>query len=157
MLKKEKYIFTILTTGLFAFTAFGVQAAEKSNKTKEVTELVGYNVTEKTASENTPSDATFNRIDKDSNQEISLKEFQNASQLENSYAVFINMDTDKNKSLTIDEFFGYNKTKGNTTVPSTLHGKAPVKGTNISSRTYKENNYFVPVDPVIVKSEDIKE
>lgn len=154
----KKLFYTSAIALMVAVPVVQAQAAETSAKTKEVTELVGYNVTEKTVPEKTNYDATFDKIDKDGSGDLNLKEFQNASQLEDDYNVFISMDTDKNKLVSFNEFFDYDKTKGNTQVASELHGKSKVKvrGTNLTSRVYTEDNYYVPVDPVIVDVEDIK-
>lgn len=144
----------ILYTGIMSLTLSGfaatTHAAEGGNKTKEVTELVGYNVKEVQVPLATTNNKKFNRIDKNGDNVISLKEFKQASNHENEYAVFVDMDKDNNKVVSYEELFSFNKTKGNTNVESELHGKKRVKGTNVSTRVFKEKNYFVPIDPVVV-------
>jgi hypothetical protein len=156
MFKTIKYLiagFLVLATG---FTAADVHANEPK-KAKEVTELVGYDVTEAVVPESIPKDSRFARIDKNMDEHISFNEFQNASQLNNEYAVFSEMDRNNDDKLTYEEFFNYNKTKGKTHIESKLHGKVPVKGTNLVSKAYTEKNYYVPVEPVVVDVQPIEE
>lgn len=143
---------------VLAFTITGAATAAEptqGKKTKEITEIIGYNVTEKIP-DNNPRSKSFSKMDKSADGEVTLKEFQNYSNLENGYEVFITMDTDKSKSLSYQEFASYNPTKGNTKVESELHGKAPVQGTNLKSRGYTEKSYFVPTERKIVKEEAIE-
>lgn len=156
MYKKERYVLTLLTTGLFALTAFGAQAAEGAKKTKEITELVGYDVKEVVMPASIARDSRFGKMDTDMDKHISFKEFQNASQLENEYAVFTEIDANGDEKLTYEELYSYNKTKGKTKIESELHGKAKVKGTNLVSRVYTEKNYHLPVDPVVVDVKPIE-
>lgn len=147
----------VLGTALVAFVATPALAADtkKGKKTKEITEVVGYEVTEKIP-ENNPKSGVFTKMDTSGDGEVSLKEYQNRSTVENSYEMFITMDTDKSKTLSYEEFASYNPTKGNTHVESELHGKTAVKGTNLKSRTYTEKSYFVPVEPKVIKEETIE-
>lgn len=153
----KKLTHLLLGTALVAFVATPAFAADTTTgkKTKEITEVVGYEVTEKIP-ENNPKSEVFMKMDRDGDGEISLKEYQNRSAVENAYEMFITMDTDKSKTVSYEEFASFNPTKGNTQVESELHGKVAVKGTNIKSRRYTEKSYFVPVEPKVVKEEAIE-
>lgn len=160
MYKQARYITAGLILGATGLIALSAQAnsAEnsKTTKTKEITELVGYDVKEVTMPASIAKDTQFGKMDTDMDKHISFKEFQNASQLDNEYTIFTEIDANSDDKLTYEEFYSYNKTKGETKVESTLHGKAKVKGTNLTSRVYMEKNYHVPVDPVVVDVTPIK-
>ena len=154
-MKKLTHLF--LGTALVAFVATPAFAADNATgkKTKEITEVVGYEVTEKIP-ENNPKSGIFMKMDTSGDGEVSLKEYQNRSNVENSYEMFLSMDTDKSKTVSYEEFASFNPTKGNTQIESELHGKVAVKGTNLKSRAYTEKSYFVPVEPKVVKEETIE-
>ena len=140
---------TLLTTALVAVVAVPAMATE-GKKTKEIKELVGYNVTEK-VEYNAGKKASFMRVDTNSDGQITVKEFRDGSNLENSYEEFLLMDTSGDKLVTIDEFSSYDKTKGHTHVESQLHGKVAVRGTNLKSRVITEQKtYYQPVEPTVV-------
>lgn len=154
MYKQARYLTAGLILGATSLIALSAQANSTNNskttKTKEITELVGYDVKEVTLPASIPKDTQFGKMDKDTDKYISFKEFQSASQLDNEYAIFTEIDANNDDKLTYEEFYSYNRTKGETKVESTLHGKAKVKGTNLTSRVYVEKNYHVPVDPIVV-------
>lgn len=146
---------TLLTTALIAVAAVPAMAAE-GKKTKEIKELVGYNVTEKTEYQGAKK-ATFMKVDANNDGFISAKEFRNGSNLDNYYEEFLRMDTSKDKRVTLDEFASFDKTKGNTQVESELHGKMAVKGTNLKTRAMTvEKSYYQPVDPTVVEIKNIE-
>lgn len=149
---KSKYIKSFLT---LALVTIAIQPALAEPKpTKEVTSLVGYNVTESVAYPE-GTNRLFKKIDSDGSGEISAKEFQMSSNLENGYEIFLNMDKDKSKSLSLIEFGSYNKTKGNTQVRSQLTDKNRVKGTNLKTKPLVTKSYYMPVEPKVVKEEPI--
>jgi len=157
MYKQARNITAGLLLGATCLIAFDAHANETSTtKTKEVTTLVGYDVKEVVMPASIAKDTRFGKIDKDMDKHISFKEFQNASQLDNEYAIFSQIDANGDDKVTYEEFYSFNKTKGDTKIESTLHGKAKVKGTNLKSRVYTEKNYYVPVDPVVVDVKPIE-
>lgn len=146
---------TLLSTALLAVVAVPAIAAE-GKKTKEIKELVGYNVTETTEIQ-TSRKGAFMKIDRNNNGMIDAKEFRNGTNLENPYEDFLRMDRSGDKMVTLDEFASFNKTKGNTHVASELHGKNTVRGTNLKTRVIAEQkSYYEPIEPTIVEVKDIE-
>lgn len=135
-------------------------SAPKPKMTKEVTELVGYNVTESVTYEGL-QERSFKRIDTNADGMLTAKEIQRGSNDENSYDIFLNMDSNKDNLVNIKEFSSYNKTKGNTQVRSGLEKETgairSVKGTNIKSKVIETKQYFEPVERKIVKEEAINQ
>jgi hypothetical protein len=143
---------SLFTLALLSVAAQPTLAEPKP--TKEVTSLVGYNVTESVAYPEKTS-RLFKKIDADGNGEVTFKEFQRSSNLENGYEIFLNMDRDKSKSVNLVEFGSYNRTKGNTQVRSQLESKNQVKGTNLKTKQLETKSYYMPVEPKVVKEEII--
>lgn len=152
----------LLTSAIAITMAVPAMAAEKK-MTKEVTEIVGYNVTEGVQYEGVLT-GSFNKIDYNNDGVITAKEMQRRTNLEDSYSIFLNMDRNKDNVVTIEEFSSYNKTKGNTQVRSGLNkelgiseddAKRAVRGTNIKSRVITTKEYYEPIEPQIVKEEPI--
>ncbi|NCO04414.1 MAG: hypothetical protein GW903_09510 [Alphaproteobacteria bacterium] len=153
---------TLLTLALLT-AGSGMALASEANAptpkmTKEVTELVGYNVTESVTYQGL-KEHSFNKIDANSDGMLTAKEMQRGTNLENSYDIFLNMDSNKDMMVSIEEFSSYNKTKGNTQMRSTLEKEngefRSVKGTNIKSKPVVTKEYFEAVKPKIVKEEAI--
>ena len=149
---KSNYTKSLFTLALLSVAAQPALAEPKP--TKEVTSLVGYNVTESVAYPD-GTGRLFKKIDTDGNGEITSKEFQRSSNLENGYEIFLNMDSDKSKTVNLIEFGSYNKTKGNTQVRSQLSDKNQVKGTNLKTKKLETRSYYMPVEPKVVKEEAI--
>ncbi len=145
----------LFSTALLAVAAAPAFAAEGS-KTKEIKELVGYNVTETTTYQGPKADA-YRKMDANQDGTVTFKEYRNFSNLDNEYAAFIRMDTDSSKNLSMEEFVNANLNKGNTQFESEMHGKFSVKGTNLKTRALPETKtYYQPVDPTIVEIKDIE-
>lgn len=149
---KSQLLFSVALASIIAVPAF----AAEGKKMKEVKELVGYNVTE-TQIHTGPKAQQYKAMDYNKDGSVSLKEYSGFSNLDNEYAAFIRMDKNKDKLLSYDEYANFNNTgKGNTQFESELHGKAPVKGTNLKSRLVEETKtYYVPVEPEIVTIKDV--
>lgn len=146
----------LLSTALIAAMVAPAMAAEKK-MTKEIKELVGYDVTVSQSYDALKLKA-FNKIDRDADSYLTARELKNGSNIENSYALFLGMDTNKDKRISIEEYSTYDKTKGNTQVESELHGKAAVKGSNLKSRRVIETKtYFEPTEREVVEIKDISE
>ncbi len=146
---------TLLSTALLAVIAVPAIAAE-GKKTKEIKELVGYNVTE-TTEIRTSRKGAFMKIDRNNDGMISSKEFRNGSNLDDYYSTFLRMDTSGDKMVSLGEFASFSKTKGNTHVASELHGKNVVRGTNLKTRVITEQkSYFEPVEPTVVEVKNVE-
>jgi len=145
----------LLGTALLAVMVAPAFAAETKKPTKkEVTEIVGYNVTE-TKAYTTPKEKIYQKMDKDGDDRVSFKDYQHFSNEDNSYMHFTSMDTDRSGYVSSEEFVAYNKTKGSTNVASEMFGKYEVKGTNLKTKPLPETkSYFVPTEREIV---DVKE
>lgn len=152
----HKSIFTLaLTTAIAAGVALSPALAD-AKKTKEITKLVGYNVTEEVTIESALS-PQFNKIDRDSNGSLSFKEYAAFSTVNNEYDMFLRMDRNGDKSVSLEEFSTFEATKGNTSVDSALHGKS-VKGTNLKTRALpSKKTYYMPVEPEIVSEKSLVE
>lgn len=145
---------TLLSTALLAVTVVPAMAAE-GKKTKEIKELVGYNVTETTEIQ-TSRKGVFMKIDRNNDGFIDAKEFRNGSNLDDYYSAFLRMDTSGDKMVNLSEFADFSKTKGNTSVTSELHGKS-VRGTNLKTRALPvQKTYYEAVEPTIVEVKDIE-
>ena len=131
------------------------QAADGPKKTKEITELVGYDVTEAKSLAG-KKEARFAKMDKNADGSVNFKEFRDFAVLDNEYEIFSEIDVDQSKSLTMEEFASYEQGKGRTEFESELHGKASVKGTNLKSRPIVEKHYYVPVEPTVVDVQPIE-
>jgi Ca2+-binding EF-hand superfamily protein len=151
-----KFTYALLSVAAITFVTTPAFAAEQTGgkKTKEITELVGYNVTEETSLEG-QKEARFRKMDANADGSVNFKEFQNYSVLDNEYEIFSEIDVNQSKSIDFAEFSSYEQGKGKTEFESELHGKASVKGTNLKSRTLVEKHYYVPVEPKIVSETDI--
>ncbi len=126
---------------------------------KEITEIVGYNVTETTVELQEPKKAAlYERMDYNKDGTVTFKEYRNFSTVENEYDVFARMDKDGSKNISYEEFVTFNNTKGSTKVESELHGKAQVKGTNLKTRVISTDtkSYYVPVEPEVVNITDVE-
>lgn len=145
---------TLLSTALLAVIAVPAIAAE-GKKTKEIKELVGYNVTEKTEYQGAKK-ATFMKIDRNKDGFVTSKEFMAKSNSENAYEDFLRMDKSGDKKVTLNEFASFSKTKGSTHFESELHGKTAVRGTNLKTRIIEEKTYYEAVEPTIVEIKDIQ-
>ena len=150
--RKTKIATTTLMTLALSIPAISAEAAKK----KEITEVVGYEVTE-AVSPNGKLESAFIKIDDDKSGTITFKEFQKHSMLDDEYAIFSEIDTDQSKEIILAEYTNYSWAKGKTHVESELHGKVPVKGTNIKSRPIYERSYFVPVKPTVVDVKPVEE
>jgi hypothetical protein len=154
-LKTTLFNKALLSTALLAVIAAPAMATEPK-KTKEIKELVGYNVTETTEIQ-TARKGAFLKIDRNNDGFISAKELRNGSNLENSYEEFLRMDVSGDKKVNLEEFATFRKTKGNTTISSELHGKVAVKGTNLKSRSYvNTTTRYEPVEPTVVEVKAIE-
>lgn len=142
-------VFTALALTVPAWTAH----ATDGHKTKEITEIVGYQVTEGITAPN----ESFLKMDRDSNELVNFKEFQNFYMLDDEYRIFSEIDIDESGEITVAEFANYNWEKGTTHVESKLHGKNQVKGTNLKVKPVEEQTYFVPVEPTVVDVKPIKQ
>ncbi|HPD83055.1 MAG: hypothetical protein R3D88_05030 [Alphaproteobacteria bacterium] len=146
---------TLFSAALIAVVATPAFAAD-GKKTKEIKELVGYNVTETTTYQG-PKAEDYAKMDVNGDNSVTFKEYRNYSNLDNEYDAFIRMDKDGNKNLSLEEFVNANLIKGDTQVESELFGKAVVKGTNLKTRALPETKtYFTPVEPTIVEVKDIE-
>jgi len=151
-LHKAAFLGTVL-----ALTISGAATAAEpthGKKTKEITEIVGYNVTETQTFEG-PKARLFKRMDKNSDSALSFKEYQNYATVDNEYEIFSLMDTNNNKSVTIEEFINARPTKGSTQFSSEMFGK--VSGTNLKTRKLPEvKSYYEPIEPKIVEIKPIE-
>lgn len=146
---------TLLSTALLAFVAAPAFAAE-GNKTKEIKELVGYNVTEQ-ATYGGPKAEAYAKMDVNGDNTVTFKEYSNYAMLDDEYNAFSRMDKDGNKNLSIDEFVNANLITGETQFESQLFGKTAVKGTNLKTRALPQTKtYYQPVEPTIVEVKDIE-
>lgn len=139
-----------LVAALLVSTAAPAFAAEGKNM-KEVTSIVGYNVTEQQYLTG-PKSEIYNTMDVNNDGGLTFKEYSSYSNLDNEYDAFARMDTDGNKMVSYVEYENFDNTgKGDTQFESQLHGKASVRGTNLKSRIIEEpNTYYVPVQPEVV-------
>lgn len=153
-----KFTYTLLGAAALTLCLTPAYAAEKSGgkKTKEITSVVGYDVTEKTSMDG-EKEAKFARMDTNADGSVTFREFQDYAVLDNEYEIFSEIDEDQSKFITLAEFVSYEQGKGKTEVESQLHGKARVKGTNLTSRVYTEKHYYVPVEPKVVDVKPIEE
>lgn len=145
----------LLGTALLAIIVAPAMAAEKK-MTKEIKELVGYNVTE-TQAYITARENTYKKMDKDGDNRVSFNDYQDFSNEDNEYMHFTTMDTNHDKYVSAAEFVAYNKTKGNTNVDSEMFGQYAVKGTNLKTRPLPETKtYFVPAEREVVEIKEIE-
>ena len=151
-----KFTYALLGVAAITFVTTPAFAADQTGgkKTKEITELVGYDVTEATAAAG-QRERRFARMDANKDGSVNFKEFQNYSVLDNEYEIFSEIDEDQSKSLTLEEFASYEQGKGKTEFESELFGKVSVKGTNLKSRPVVQKQYYVPVEPKIVDEQTI--
>lgn len=154
-LKNTTVLSTVMAFALVV-PAMAAHAADGPKKTKEITELVGYDVTEAKSLAG-KREARFVKMDKDASGSVDFKEFRDFAVLDNEYEIFSEIDVDQSKSLTMQEFASYEQGKGTTTVESELHGKVSVKGTNLKSKPYVEKHYYVPVEPTVVDVQPIEQ
>lgn len=145
---------TLLGTALLAVIAAPSFAAEVK-KTKEIKELVGYNVTE-TKEYIGPYAKAFKKMDKDGNGLVNFKEYQARANVDNEYEMFSLIDKDQSKTITIEELINSNVTKGSTHFKSETADQYAVKGTNIRTRPLVEKrSYYVEVEPEVVEIKNV--
>ena len=151
MLSKKTILLSAAMLGVISAPALA-----EGKKMKEVTSIVGYNVTE-TRTLTGPKVALYNKMDANGDGTVTFKEYSNFSNLDNEYDAFSRMDKDNSKNISYDEFVNFNSTgKGTTEFESELHGKS-VKGTNLKTRVLQTpKKYYVPIEPKIINIEDVK-
>lgn len=143
---------TLLGTALLVVIALPA-FAQDGKKTKEITEVVGYNVTETTTYEG-PRANFYKKMDRDGSGGVDFKEYQRVASVDNEYAMFMRLDRNGDKSISVEEFVNADVTKGNTNIASEMFGK--VQGTNLKTRKLPEvKSYYLPIEPEIVEIKDI--
>lgn len=147
--------------GLVLTTILSAPALAADGK-KEVTKLVGYNVTETEGAEiiTGPKMGIFKKMDANGDNLLSYKEYSRFAKIEDKYSAYLRMDQDSDKAVTFLEYSGFNNTgKGSTQFESELHGKTTVKGTNLKTRIIEPTTktYYKPVEPEIVAIEPAAE